>query len=200
LCTNCYKEYSDRRGRREADTEGLEIVSLAGEHRERLSRSHEPVRPWVASLYMGLLGLLAIGLLLFVPSLRRVEWSEGQSFPTVYIAIVLPFLAVAWSFLGLFTRWSRASKWLNLIGLGFALATIGLAFFAVRPESSDIDLKTAKGAPSESEMQRSNLSRKELHDWRSKMLNRYEDENAPSAPKKPPIKLEELVPPPPSRQ
>lgn len=216
LCVGCYKVYTDRRRHHDHDRDREEeevylspaaVAAVdAEERRVRLSRSSAPVRPWVASLYLALAGAAAIGVLLLFPELRRINVGGGQAITTAYLVLVLPFLAVAWAALGLLTRMTPDPKYLNLIGLVVAAATVGLSFYAVRP--AKVARAVAEDRPGKieaestaifatgpiSEEDREKLSTEELEKLRGNMLEPFSEENRPYTPKDKPINLKEVAP------
>lgn len=197
LCLNCFTAYTEHRRRREAETEGIDLGldTQFAEPRARLKHSSESLRPWVASLYMALAGAAGILLLLLLPSLRVIDLGAGKGIPTAYIVLLLPMLAVAWSALGLFTRWTTDHKGLNFIGLSIAAATIALTFLAVRPQAADFNLNLGE-VEAGKETQRANETPEQLQGWRKDMLDRYEGENAPKPDQGKTIALDEVVAPP----
>jgi hypothetical protein len=197
LCLDCFTQYTEHRRRRETEAVGIDLGlgTQQVEPQARLDRSSESLRPWVASLYMALLGAAGIVLLLLLPALRVIDLGAGKGIPTAYIVLVLPLLAIAWSALGLFTRWTTDHKGLNFIGLSIALATIALTFLAVRPQASVLNLNPGEPAAAK-ETQRANQTPEQLKEWRKDMLERYQGENAPKTESRKPIVLDEVVAPP----
>lgn len=181
LCPDCQEERKAKRAQmkemaEQGEAADFERTPRADSHDSGLSEDEaltgsvrKPVPPWKLSLYAGILGLVAVLVVLVVPGLRQVPVPGGSMLPTPYFLAVIPIAALVWGLIGLLNEEYREDTARCVAGLVLAVASILLMVVAV---ATDPARKAAQDA-ADAQMVRTKMTPQQLNDWRNEKLERY---------------------------
>lgn len=130
----------------------------------------KPPPPWKLSLYTACAGVALALLFLAVPSIRRFPLPGGQYFPTPYLTLLVPAIAIFWSVLGMFGKEYYEDRRRCLIGLGIALASCVMLIFAVYSDPARLAERDAARVQSE----RDNMTPEQLKQWREQKMKKFQ--------------------------
>lgn len=183
LCLDCYEERKAKREHMKAmvDREEQEedarpdLARRAGRDLEPsedeiLTGSvRKPLPPWKLSLYGGSVGLVAVLVLLLVPSLRQIPLPGGTVLPTPYLMMIIPAAAMFWGAVGLLSEEHRDDRPQCLAGVAVAAVCAILLIVAV---ATDPARKAAEEA-ARAQTIRTQMTPEQLNNWRNERLERF---------------------------
>ena len=181
LCLDCQEERKVKRERIRAMAERAEADNYnetprPDSHDSGLSEDEaltgsvrKPMPPWRLSLYAGVLGLVAVLVLLVIPGLRQVPMPGGIVLPTPYFVLVIPAAALVWGLVGLLSEEYREDTARCVAGLVLAVAGILLLVVAV---ATDPARKAAQEA-ADAQLVRTKMTPQQLNNWRNEKLERF---------------------------
>jgi hypothetical protein len=181
LCRDCQEERKAKRERlrtmaERADAAEYDDIPRTESHDSGLSEDEaltgsvrKPVPPWKLSLYTGVVGLVAVLVLLVAPGLRQVPIPGGAVLPTPYFLLVIPVAALIWGLIGLLKEEYREDTARCLAGLVLAVAGILLMVVAV---VTDPARKAAQQA-ADAQLVRNKMTPQQLNNWRNEKLERF---------------------------
>jgi len=181
LCLDCQEERKAKRARLRTRAERAEAAEFeetprADSHDSGLSEDEaligsvrKPPPPWKLSLYAGVVGLVAVLVLLVAPGLRQVPMPGGIVLPTPYFLLVIPGAALVWGLIGLLNEEYKEDTARCVAGLVLAVASILLMVVAVATDPS----RKAAQVAADAQMGRIKMTPQQLNNWRNEKLGRF---------------------------
>lgn len=186
LCISCYEERREKREQQKkaaaderASKKDTSLAGLQGEaegeeeiDQEALVLSaRRPIQPWLMSVYIAL-GAIVVALLMFlIPGLRRIPLGGGNFFPSTYVVLIIPILAIVWAAVGLFKEDYYEDRSKCFLGIGLALVASVLTFVAMWT-----DVAARAKSEADTENVREGMSEQQLEQWREQTLNQYKQQ------------------------
>ncbi len=149
------------------DDEAAASTSEAEEDEIKAYGGKKPTPPWKVSLYTGIVGLLLMAVIFVLPELRRIATPWDPSYPTAYILLVFPVLALVWAAIGLLGAQFRDERSLAWRGLFLALLTLALGYAVIATDPA----RDAQESLVDTD-ERLEMTDEELREWRIEKLNR----------------------------
>lgn len=176
LCVPCQERrraaHKAHHGEQVSSSETDVAPEQAMEEAERpilVASVRQPPPPWKMSLYIGC-AAVAMALLLFViPSLRRFALPWGGFFPTPYLLLIAPVIALLWGAFGMMSSESNEDRKRCLIGIGAAILSGVLLIVAAATDPA----RAAEDAALRAQSEREKMTPQQLEKWRQEQLKKY---------------------------
>ncbi len=129
----------------------------------------KPPPPWKMSLYVAIAGIVLALIMLALPSLRRFALPSGGFFPTPYLLMIIPAVAIFWGALGAYAKEYAEDRLRCLMGIGIAALACLLLLVAVYTDPA----RLAEAEAARIQSTREKMTPQQLEQWRNEKLNKF---------------------------